>query len=83
MGCEIFIMVALTCSEKSRSCCLACSISFSKKAHSAFFDMYMLSITSPSSSGSAGFRTMVLPLFVTRSMRTSQACVRLMDFSPW
>jgi len=45
--------------------------------------MNMLSITSPSNKGIDGRSTMVLPLRVTRSMRTSQAWVTVIDFSPW
>ena len=43
--------------------------------------MNMLSITSPACRLIFGFKTMVLPLLVTKSIFTSQAFVIVMDFS--
>ncbi len=44
--------------------------------------MNMLSMISPASSGTLGFKTTVRPSRVTSSMRTSRALSSVIDFSP-
>ncbi len=69
MGSEIFIIVALTCSENSRPCFLATSICSAKNLRKALALMADASITSPACSGVLSFSTVTLPSLATCSMR--------------
>jgi len=81
MGSEIFIIVALRCSEKSTSCFFASSICFSKNSLSAWQFMKEASRTSPSFSAIFSFSTVTEPSSARSSIRASVAAGITTDFS--
>ena len=69
IGSEIFIMVVLTCSEKSMPSFFAASICSARKARSALQLIADASMISPALSGTFAFSTVAAPSLPTSSMR--------------
>ena len=81
MGSETFIMVHLRCSESSASSAFAAPICSAKNARSAATFITAASRTSPSSSGTRSFSTVVAPAPSVNSIRASPAFSTVTDFS--
>lgn len=79
-GSETFIIVALRCTDSSRSAALAASICAAKKARSARALMKVPSTISPSVTARPSLRT-VVPCSETSSMRSAASCSMTTDFS--
>ena len=81
MGSDTFIMVALRCSDSSVPSARASSMVRAKNARRAATFITAVSITSPASRGTDGFKTVTVPSPPANSIRTSQAAPTVTDRS--